>query len=112
MRDAVMKENIQLGIHWLNTVAPGWYERIDLFFLSMEMSNLCVLGQVFGSYESGVARLGVTTESVKPVLYGFAAPRMLNEEEIPAYYERMTAAWKEQITQLRDKGIVDEGGEA
>lgn len=45
-----MKEKVDAGAAYLDEVAPGWYNGIDLGRLNIADPYLCVCGQTFGSY--------------------------------------------------------------
>lgn len=68
---------------------PQWFEtitRMDLF--SMKMVGECLLGQIFGHYQTGLTKLGIDPKDA--AYFGFASPSL---SEYPA----MTEMWYEQI---------------
>ena len=52
-------DQVASGANYLDVVAPEWVSKIDLGSLGMAWPKSCVLGQVFGSYETGLRRLGL-----------------------------------------------------
>ena len=50
-------EQVKRGRALLDKERPGWREEIDLSQLELSLGCLCVLGQVFGHYNSGVFAL-------------------------------------------------------
>jgi len=75
------------GIALLDAYGPAdWRERINLYTLDIQHSDVCVLGQLYGSYSKGADYLGFDTED--GAKYGFATTfnyRMLNKR------------WKEEL---------------
>jgi hypothetical protein len=54
----------------LDQTAPGWESRIDPLQLDMSNASFCILGQVYGSYYTGLAMLDGDAERA-PGRYGF-----------------------------------------
>jgi hypothetical protein len=50
-------ERVAAGAAWLDVAAPGWVDRIDPGTLDLSSDADCVLGQVFGSFDAGLAVL-------------------------------------------------------
>lgn len=80
------------GAAFLDEVAPGWRERIDVERLDIASSCSCVLGQLWeGSYHPftcAVDDLGIV-DSVRHL--GFEVP---GEEVGEAAYSVLTQAWR------------------
>jgi len=50
---------VKRGSDLLDVMAPGWFLRVDTSILDMCSSRFCVLGQLFGLYDSGLAFLDI-----------------------------------------------------
>lgn len=80
------KENLHLldlrvrhGIDLLDEVYPRWREKVSKQFLSMQSDTMCVLGQVYGSYGTGLYNLDLCAFDVpmnpfSADSYGFHVP--------------------------------------
>lgn len=53
-------QRVDNGVAALDAKAPGWRSKIDGERLRLSSHVQCVLGQVFGDYEAGLAVLGLT----------------------------------------------------
>lgn len=49
--------NVQTGAALLDRERPGWEQKIDSATLDLNTCTQCILAQVFGSYQAGVAAL-------------------------------------------------------
>lgn len=91
------KENIELGVAWLNEVKPNWLEDIDLDTLNME-TNDCILGQVFGDYFNVdffvkyQGQFGPIMDWAKMDEYGFSTTE--------GYFPILQQEWKRKILEL------------
>lgn len=47
-----LADNAVRGALYLDRVEPHWYKKIDVSILNMDSCQLCIAGQVFGSYLS------------------------------------------------------------
>lgn len=77
--------NAPKGAAYLDTVRPGWADRIDLDIFDITMSECCVIGQLYEDYPEGRAELfGIEPNDYEPeqrandreafrlsVMYGF-----------------------------------------
>jgi len=55
-------ENVKRGADLLDEKRPGWREEIDLATLDLVDGDYCIMGQIFGSYETGLSFLwGINT---------------------------------------------------
>lgn len=91
------KENVERGIALLNNHLPGWHEDVDLETLDQRTTLVCVLAQVFGSYDEGRRALGVSNRNASD--YGFLI--VLDAADIKEW-EHLTNEWKAQITAIRN----------
>lgn len=79
-------------------LSANWRDKIDLDELSLESCDVCVLGQLFGGYETGKYTLNIDSYDAKA--FGFNTDYSFNE---------LTAAWKDALGQngkLVEKGEV------
>lgn len=54
------KDSVQLGAAFLDGHVPGWEDRIDPERLDLGDGCDCILGQLYGRYEDGLAELRLT----------------------------------------------------
>jgi hypothetical protein len=88
---------VAAGIKLLDSKKPGWRSKIEADDLNLGSCDVCVLGQVFGSYDSGLADLGLDTYDAKS--YGFNT----------SYdFQELTDAWKDA---LGKNGVLVEKGD-
>lgn len=78
-------------------ISADWRKKIDLGELSLESCDVCVLGQLFGGYETGKYTLDIDSYDAKA--FGFNTDYSFNE---------LTAAWKDA---LGKNGLLVEKGE-
>lgn len=68
---------VEKGAAWLDVNRPGWFDAINCDELNIESCSRCVLGQLFGSFDDGMARLveGYDEWAYNPASgeHGFAA---------------------------------------
>jgi hypothetical protein len=82
---------VAAGIKLLDSKKPGWRSKIEADDLNLGSCDVCVLGQVFGSYDSGLADLGLDTYDAKS--YGFNT----------SYdFQELTDAWKDALVEKGD----------
>lgn len=63
--------NVGRGVALLDEHNPDWREHVDSHSLNMSSSCGCVLGQVYGSYDAGLAALGMSEFGSEPSRFGF-----------------------------------------
>lgn len=90
------------GIHLLDNSKPGWRDSIEIETLDLASMSECVLGQVFGDYETGVRSLGVSLDMIDSYLevqssYGFDLTYEELRSEHGGHYENLTQEWVKQI---------------
>ena len=83
------EERAEKGAALLDERLPGWRTQIDVDGLELRWCSACVLGQLFGDYDRGVAALGLTKQEERE--YGFWVPR-------ESWYTRLTEAWRKLVT--------------
>jgi hypothetical protein len=66
------EEQVRRGIAFLDARNdPSWRQYVNWDMLDMRNQELCVLGQLYGSYGLAVRRLGIDLESTEPSSLGF-----------------------------------------
>lgn len=92
------------GAMLLDIVRPGWAQEIDLGSLDLGDCDVCVLGQLYGDYEEGAAKLfavaGNPEEASKRA--GFNVPEWYGGRR-PFTYSVLTDAWKIEIRNRQRK---------
>lgn len=86
------EDSIRKGVAVLDKVLPDWRERINLDRLNVANYNLCVLGQVFGSYTEG---LDVLRGPLWAGRCAFAEEHGFSEKYVDVAV--LTAEWKQAI---------------
>lgn len=88
---------VAAGIKLLDSKKPGWRSKVEADDLNLGSCDVCVLGQVFGSYDLGLSDLGLDTFDAKD--YGFNT----------SYdFQDLTDAWKDA---LGKNGVLVEKGD-
>ena len=86
------------GALLLDKERPGWEKRIDVGRFDMHSSVDCVLGQLWGSYQTGVDQLGMTSLYIERVGLGFSASIAgLSGFRCKTLSDPLTEDWKQQI---------------
>lgn len=108
------------GVQLLNK-CPGWLweARVNLEKLDMAFHGLCLLSQVFDSYEEGIQALNIGPMLIEADLmggsidwerygweYGFTVPPLTPEKEIKGAFARLTNLWTQVITQKRQASLA------
>ena len=109
MRLAIITDKAARGSSLLDQLEPGWASKVDLARLDLSSECDCVIGQLHGDYNLGLimmnaitAKLFVYDESEGRFSrhfgffsrhFGFTAD--INTE---AEYDKLTGAWREEIT--------------
>jgi hypothetical protein len=87
------------GARFLDERRPGWAGRIDLDRLALIDECDCILGQLDGTYDRGLAALGLTLS--EEVLLGFL-PGFDSEWS----WDQLDAAWTAEISKRREAAQV------
>jgi hypothetical protein len=107
---ATVTARVRRGMKLLDEAKPGWERQIKLVDLSLDDANYCVLGQLYGTYDEGLERLGgilalptyeawaerggfTLAEVEHEHIWDQADPEPLRER----YWGRLTVAWKREI---------------
>lgn len=86
---ATVEDRVASGVYMLDIFSPGWRQKIDLANLDITSCRDCVLGQIYGSYETGMRRLGLwwdeddkqPAEIVNPGMLGFSFHDLVHVEQ-------------------------------
>lgn len=102
------EDRVAKGAALLDRVRPGWEREIVADRLAMQSCELCVFGQLYGDYASGVNMLDDMT-SEDPSDYGFDIPDrvlgfgessrvyVLGFGESSHAYEALADAWRAEV---------------
>lgn len=88
------KMKVNRGLRLLQKEAPDKLHRINLGQLSMEDADYCVLGQMFGSYLTGLSQLDLGREGAKA--FGFYT-------QSPQDWNKLNRVWKNKLAKLKQK---------
>ena len=81
--------NVRRGEAFLDEHVPGWRDQVDPYTLDLANCHWCVLGQVFGDYDDGLALLGLTTKDAQRLgFYRWGRQT----------FDRLTEAWRRVIS--------------
>jgi len=64
-----LQKRVRMGVIFLNSVKPGWLEKIDLERLDMLDTRLCLCGQLYGRQSNAYRVLHLSPADF--VMYGF-----------------------------------------
>lgn len=74
------KRRVKRGIAFLDKNRPGWRRKIKKTLLNMNDRGLCILGQLFGDYEDGKTKMGLSL--LRSIQRGFTDIDGYREEEL------------------------------
>lgn len=95
---SMLRSRTQRGARLLDREAPGWWNRIEVGRLDLASCPLCVMGQLFGHYEQGLARLAVWRRGHE---YGFALPSFESALSSSEAWAELTEMWRSIILKWR-----------
>jgi hypothetical protein len=100
-------ERAAKGATLLDTKFPGWAHKIDRKWLELGDTDHCVVTQVMGGYNDGVAKIGLNSDD--QYVYGFQPKCIYFDDngdladvpmdEIEADEIALNTAWIDQINQ-------------
>jgi len=94
-----MQKRVRTGVIFLNSVKPGWWEKIDLERLDMLDTKLCLCGQLYGRHKNAYRKLHLTPADF--VMYGFLpAPGDYGRPEFLPQ-RLLTRLWTKEIERLK-----------
>lgn len=86
--DPEIRARVQKGVALLDKEVPDWKERIDPGTLNVAASNSCILGQLFGDYFVGVAKLGLSGTQTRALGFYNITDEAIQE------YQKLTKEWR------------------
>lgn len=83
----IARMKVARGARYLDRVKPDWYGLVDVETLNLISAEDCVLGQVFGDYETGLSHLfgGNGPDLTDRIEYGFTNTAVF--EDLPELNE-------------------------
>jgi hypothetical protein len=93
------------GATYLDTVDPGWNDRLDPVTLELRSGACCVLGQLHGDFRSGLTRAHLIDLSSAPGAnrmpwhYGFQCNPGLDDDLADQDYAYLNLAWQAVIAE-------------
>lgn len=94
---STVAERVSAGAEMLDALEPGWRDRIDVETFDIYSTTHCVLGQLQGSYDSGVEYYGLDAgESAREYGFDLLASECCSEKE-PMYWEALQEAWLNEL---------------
>jgi hypothetical protein len=93
----MFETEIARGMALLNARKPGWKKLVDTRYLDLGDSHNCVLGQVFGHYEEGIARILPGKNAYIREEHGFTIVWQPGRN-VPKLANTLTAEWKAALT--------------
>ncbi|NIQ15695.1 MAG: hypothetical protein GTO02_15240 [Candidatus Dadabacteria bacterium] len=96
------KKRVEKGIALLDKYVPDWHYRINIKQIEMEYSDYCILGQLYGDYNKGAAKLGLGEwEAYQCGFLPLVQVKWDLGFLFPWSLTRLAKIWKELITQKR-----------
>lgn len=104
---SLLRSRTELGVRLLDREVPDWWKHIGVGRLDLASCPLCVMGQLFGHYEQGLARLAVWRRGHE---YGFALPSFESELGSAEAWAELTEMWrsitlKRRVDQLLENAM-------
>lgn len=88
------KPLVKVGIKKLSKNQKNFFEKIDLNKLNLRHTRNCPLGQIFGDYYTGLAKLSISEEDASA--YGFTCLG----QRYNCSCNQLTEEWKRQLRKL------------
>jgi hypothetical protein len=99
-----LQERAERGASLLDTVHPGWHEDISVGTLDITLAGTCVLGQLYGSYRTGLDRVftdPATNIQAESDQYGFSASWSSDMH----VWGDLTQVWRDLIAERRCRAL-------
>ena len=96
-----VSQKIKNGVRLLDSLKPGWREKISLSILDMRDMEFCVLGQVFMKNDSSIPGYQLAQDHeplqflCQRVNMGFTLDS--RNEDTPEAWRMLAAAWKKEL---------------
>ena len=95
-----LRDRAAAGAAFLDRAEPDWFKRVNPETLDLAHGNLCVLGQLYGTYRQGIGRHNAlfqnTEKSQKLGFVGNCNPDSYFGR-LRGGWNRLTRAWKNEI---------------
>ncbi len=110
MKDANVEGRVARGVKFLDAQLPGWYRKVSLVELQMNLTCQCVLGQIFGHYADGLETLDISNN--RAIEMGFDSN--INARDVMgrwdpepqgAEFNILTSVWRRVIAERQKKEI-------
>lgn len=96
-----MHKVVVAGAEWLDETRPGWEQEIDLSSLFMADCSMCVLGQVFGNYFTGLNHVNSDEDDISwSNKHGF----LLSDPTMGSDWDMLRDTWIILIKERFDTG--------
>jgi hypothetical protein len=97
---STLAEYVQAGVRLLDEKQPDWRSKVNVGSFSVVHRDLCVLGQVFGWYGTGLKALGLSrrgewTDDDLGAPYGFSIAGWGSNAE----WEELQTLWEQELQQ-------------
>lgn len=92
--DRTTEARVRAGIALMDAMKPGWREMINPITLDLRSEFNCILGQCFGSYHTGLARMPLEA-AIMPHHYGFNLG--LTSLGVPEAWHALNQAWLREL---------------
>ena len=99
-----VSKNVRRGVRLLDREAPGWEGRVRADMLVMVSQKLCVLGQLYGDYITGLDMLNLLSEPFEDMDFDKIASHgfCLNPNQyLLQSYDDLSRAWRDFIKKRR-----------
>jgi hypothetical protein len=96
----LVRERVNRGVELLDETFPDWANMVQKQILRMDHCSYCVLGQMFGIYNSGLATIGMSHDAA--IEHGFDfADGDFDQDEVEQRYAELEFLWKYEIDRRR-----------
>lgn len=101
-----MKRTVEAGVQLLKEQNPDWQSHANPETLDMAYHGLCLLSQLYGSFDAGVDELDLGSPFGEEVQdsdgweYGFTLPPWTDATTLSADYAQLTETWRNVIMHL------------
>ena len=104
---AAARARVRRGAAYLDTVDPGWADRLDPDTLALADGRCCVLGQLHGDFRRGLGRARLLSlssaprASLSPTAHGFQCVQGVPEAAQARDYALLDRAWQAALRARR-----------
>ncbi|MEU6719873.1 hypothetical protein ABZ897_51180 [Nonomuraea sp. NPDC046802] len=95
---AELQERAMTGWAYFDQEHDGWWQEVPVDLLDLQVSDLCVLGLLYGTFDIGLAKHGLSKGASIPL--GLFTRSGTNGKPLPDYeeqYRALTLIWGEEI---------------